>query len=522
LSGEDVDGEAAVPEGDSDFERGDSGERDQVPSEADFENGAQGDLGFFFSGEEADAGLLDGMFRDPAGFDMHDDDEIRIGILDAEMEFALAELLKGAGDRVHTEEERVAVEAVAELVQVMCAAMHGGFLEIGGVESGAEPFEIAGFAAVHGDAEEIGRRKDEGALRRALDGLGEGFGGFGAEGEVDFGEVGAVDGVELGVVDGAVFGAVPPAPVAALGGEQRFVGVSDTLGSDGGGAERGIDAQGAFVDFVSVAEEVPGADVLGMAGPDVEIRVDPGAGDDVGDGGEFAGSGDRFRGGERADIGVSLDAGVETAEEIAAIAGEILPGVLAVENEGNSERAIGMGALADGADAAMKVFGGGVGGHAAVNKADEVGEIVVAEQADDVAGGKAEAPGRVEALRVIGNAGGVAAETDLKGAAEDAFVAGKPAETELGGDGEGGVGDGAFRRPEACGGIAEMSDVETAGAKELFAGVFGMDEGRRDVRGARIGFLGGAGVAQERKDGVIEGRGGKFDLAALSGGGVLG
>ena len=238
--------------------------------------------------------------------------------------------------------------------------------------------------------------------------------------------------------------------------------------------------------------------------------------------GEIAGRGDGFGGGHGADIRVGLDAGVEAAQEFAAVAGEIFPGILAVENQGDGERAIGGYTVADGAYAAVEVFGGSFSGHAAINEADEVGEVMVAEEADNVAFRETQAPGRVEQLGIVGNAGGVAAETSLKGAAEHALVAGKPTETEFGGDAQGGVGDGPFRGPQAGRRTCEMTLVEAAGAGELFAGILGMNEGRGEQRGAGIGFLGGAGVAQEGENGVVEGRGGDFNLIALRGGSVFG
>jgi len=66
-----------------------------------------------------------------------------------------------------------------------------------------------------------------------------------------------------------------------------------------------------------------------------------------------------------------------------------------------------------------------------------------------------------------------------------------------------------------------MGLMEAAGAGELLARVFGMDERRSELGGAGIRFLGDARVADEGEDGVVEGRGGDFDLAALRGGGVF-
>src|SRR5208282_6735559 len=136
--------------------------------------------------------------------------------------------------------------------------------------------------------------------------------------------------------------------------------------------------------------------------------------------------------------------------------------------------------------------------------------------------GQAQAPRGVDAIGVVGNSREVAAETYLESAAEHALVAGEPAETHFGGNGERGVGDGAFRGPESGGGAAEAGLMEAPGAGELLTSVLGMDERRGELGRAGIGFQGRAGVAEERQDGMVERGSGDFDLAALRGPGVFG
>ena len=71
--------------------------------------------------------------------------------------------------------------------------------------------------------------------------------------------------------------------------------------------------------------------------------------------------GDGFDGlahGEYLDFGVGFDALVEAAEKFAAVAGVIFPGVFAVEdNADGGGSSLGF-AIADGADAAVKILGG--------------------------------------------------------------------------------------------------------------------------------------------------------------------
>src|SRR5258708_26430316 len=103
------------------------------------------------------------------------------------------------------------------------AAVHGAAAPLGGVEAGAEPFEIGSVAAIDLDGEESGGRDMQSVLGLVLDGLGEFFRGNLAQSEVHAGEVLAIQRVEFGVIGGAVFGGEPPTPVAAFRGEQRFV-----------------------------------------------------------------------------------------------------------------------------------------------------------------------------------------------------------------------------------------------------------------------------------------------------------
>jgi hypothetical protein len=111
--------------------------------------------------------------------------------------------------------------------------------------------------------------------------------------------------IELGAVSGFVFGPVPPAPVAAFGDEDLFVGEGALFGGDfvfvlvEGGA--------------GVAEVLPGAVVFLGADPDIEVGVDPGAGEDAVEGvGGVAG--DAFADGDGLHAGVGGDARVQAVD----------------------------------------------------------------------------------------------------------------------------------------------------------------------------------------------------------------
>ena len=108
-----------------------------------------------------------------------------------------------------------------------------------------------------------------------------------------------------------------------------------------------------------------------MADPDVEIGVDPRTGRDSLHRGDFARFAQGFADGEGADIRIARNAPIKLAQKFAAIAGVILPGIFAVENQRQSQRAARVHAFGDGADTAVEVLGGGDSVHAAVNEADQ-------------------------------------------------------------------------------------------------------------------------------------------------------
>src|SRR6266481_5135878 len=126
------------------------------------------------------------------------------------------------------------------------------------------------------------------------------------------------------------------------------------------------------------------------------------------------------------------------------------------------------------AQTSVQIRGGGFGIHAAVNKSDDIGKMVIAEQSGDSLSCQLHAPRFVQAIGVRGNSVGVAEKTDIERAAENAFVGAEPFESLFGGDGQGLIGDGAFRGPESGGLHAKKSFVISARTLQLFARVFGV------------------------------------------------
>src|SRR5258708_26265427 len=61
----------------------------------------------------------------------------------------------------------------------------------------------------------------------------------------------------------------------------------------------------------------------------------------------------------------------------------------------------------------------GFGFHAAVNKTDEVGQVVIAKQSRNAISAQLHAPGFVEAIGIGGNALSLPEESDLQNSAQD-------------------------------------------------------------------------------------------------------
>src|SRR6266478_583996 len=141
------------------------------------------------------------------------------------------------------------------------------------------------------------------------------------------------------------------------------------------------------------------------------------------------------------------DASVKFAEERASVARVVFPGIFAVEEKTNGERLIARHVFTEMAHAAVEIGSGGFGVHAAVDKTDEIGQVMIAKQSRDGFSRELHAPGFVEAIGVGGNAISVAEEPDVERAAKDAFVGSEPLEAFFGGNGQSLIGDRAFGGP---------------------------------------------------------------------------
>ncbi len=300
----------------------------------------------------------------------------------------------------------------------------------------------------------------------------------------------AIELVEFDAVVGAVLRPIPPIPVAALGDQQLFIGqLAGVFGNAGGfivGAARG-------------QQKFPGLVIFLGPDPDVEIRVDPGARKNSLQrlGFKFC---QRLGNGERFHIGVGGNAPIEFPQKRAAVFRIPLPGVFAIENDGHQRRAIS-GVLPN----AVEEMAGGIRrAHPRIFETDQVAEVMIAEDHAHLA---TLLPPDV---RLIGD---LDARIAIEGAAEHSVIAGRPGEARFVGQGERVIRHRAFRRPQAHRRDSHFFPHVGARAIKLLTGVLRIlkPRGERYAGMRHGGFI---GIAQQRQDGMVEGRGGYFNLTA--------
>ena len=134
----------------------------------------------------------------------------------------------------------------------------------------------------------------------------------------------AVKFVEFAIIGGVVFRAVPPVPVATFG-NKNFFESEFALGLAG--------ARGTLrIELARMMEVVPGAIVFGSTDPDIEVSVDPRAGEKGCETRKILVAGNCLGDGNGFDDGIALQRIVEAAKKFATGFWVIFPGVFAVEN----------------------------------------------------------------------------------------------------------------------------------------------------------------------------------------------
>ena len=158
-----------------------------------------------------------------------------------------------------------------------------------------------------------------------------------------------------------------------------------------------------------------------------------------------------LRCGERAKILIAFNAFVKLAQKVAAVSRVIFPGVLAIEKDAHRQWVRTLQVIAQMTQAAVQIGSRGARVHAAIDKTNQVGKLVIAEQSGDSIAADLYTPRFVQAIRIRGDAIRVAEETHVEGAAEHSFVRAEPLETLFHCDGERLIGNGSFGRPKPGG-----------------------------------------------------------------------
>src|SRR6266436_8043591 len=241
-----------------------------------------------------------------------------------------------------------------------------------------------------------------------------------------------------------------------------------------------------------------------MADPHVEIRVDPGRGKNSGGDGNFAGGGNGLGGGQRTEILVTLDASVKLTEEGASVPRVVFPGIFPIEEKTDGERLIALHGFAEMAHSIVEIGGCGFGVHAAIDKTNKIGQVVIAKQSCNAISSQLHSPGFVKTIGISGNTVSVAEKSDVQRAAKDSLVRSEPRESFFRGNRQRLVRDRAFGRPQTGGLHAKNYFVVFAGKLQLLARIFRTPVSAARERGRRIGHASNIRIADQRKDRVIE------------------
>ncbi len=180
-----------------------------------------------------------------------------------------------------------------------------------------------------------------------------------------------------------------------------------------------------------IPEELPRGDVFGVSDPHVEIRVDPGSGENAAVRGHVLRRSDGFGCGERAEVLIARDAPVKFTQEFATVARVIFPGVLAIQKKTDREGIRALRAFTEIAQLFVQILRGGFRVHPAVDEADQIGELMIAKESGDRIARDLHAPRFVQTLGICRDARGIAEETNVERSSENPFVGTEPLEAFL-------------------------------------------------------------------------------------------
>ena len=215
---------------------------------------------------------------------------------------------------------------------------------------------------------------------------------------------------------------------------------------------------------------------------------------------------------------------VECAQERATAAVEVLPGVLAVEDDGD-ERYAPVGTLGVATprfdEPPDEVSGRGLGRPRRVGEADEVGECVIAEHAGDLVLPRPYTVRTVENLRLLQVTIPVARQRGTDTAREDQLVGRHPLQACIIRERNHRVRHRPFRWPEPTRRLAKDAGVVLDRPPQLLRGIFRVPEPLARHARVRVRAQEHVAIAEQRQNGMVEGGRRELYLTAGRRGGVL-
>src|SRR5215468_4985241 len=173
----------------------------------------------------------------------------------------------------------------------------------------------------------------QGAFRLTLDRLRQFVWCNDSQSAINSCEMFTIERVELRIIRRAVLGSKPPAPVAALGSQQRFLGLLQRLFARRVFAALLTCFFRFAVDFTRVPEQFPGLDILRVADPHIEVGIDPRSRKNSGCLWSVAGRGNGLARRQRPEIRVTLNPSIEFAQKFPAMPGIVFPSIFPIRNK---------------------------------------------------------------------------------------------------------------------------------------------------------------------------------------------
>jgi len=124
LSRQDVDGQAAVPKGDTQPQLALALKVKLIPVNGNFQYALEGSLSDELGIKQADKVLFDGKALDVAALEIHDDGQL-LGTADGDAKLGVFQFAERFREGIDAHAEALLLEAVAQLVEVEDAAVHG-------------------------------------------------------------------------------------------------------------------------------------------------------------------------------------------------------------------------------------------------------------------------------------------------------------------------------------------------------------------------------------------------------------